>query len=438
MRILQATIVILFPFLLIGQTTWTEVFFDQFFPTQFLEVGDLNGDGYMEFVTSNTFGALEVGSQMAFARPAFVELSDTLATTSVQLIDWDLDGDLDILANERDGYTMVLVNDGSADFTWTKWSDNIVLDAHIVDLDEDGTSDLLLGVGTGLQWYKRENDEWVFEKDIYFLNFGGAVHRIRVADMDNDGDLDIVTAISNAIDVFTNDGNFNFVPTTLSFSYNFADEMELTDLDDDGDMDVLLYSKDRDQTGRLNNMGGNQFEDVKIDAENGTNVMSLFADFEGDGDVDILFCEGDFFERDPQMYFYYNEGGTFTKSLLSEDYKEVFPGAVADLDDDGDQDLVMFAEYTSGPGFLYLRNDFTTSTDQTSLEEFQISPTITRSFLNVNFQGEYWILNELGVVVKSGTLHGEKRLDVSDLTAGAYFFSAIDKDHQLSSRFIKL
>lgn len=73
---------------------------------------------------------------------------------------------------------------------------------------------------------------------------------IKTADIDKDGDKDILVAVEgsdlvNAVQVFTNDGKGNFSPGQI-ISFNFDDfqfrEFELTDINQDGYLDILFHS----------------------------------------------------------------------------------------------------------------------------------------------------------------------------------------------------
>jgi len=437
MKSLLLSFVLSLPLIINSQVNWSETFIDQYAAFKNLEVADMNGDGSIEFISNDAFGTLSLSDQNAFEAPNFLEISDTLKVSSFQLIDFDIDGDMDIMAVERDGYTMILSNDGSGSFTWSKWSDVGFISARVVDLDLDGVQDLLVGEKSGLQWYIRDNDQWSFHKEIYTATFGGSPYAIRLIDSENDGDMDIIGTFGAGVRLFINDGNNDFQDMLIASGYPFAREISVSDLDGDNLDDILVFSKEREETGRINNKGGNMFESVAIDAQQATNVLSLFADYDGDGDTDILFCEGDFRERNPVMYFLYNEGGVMTKSIYSEDYKDIFPGAVADLDSDGDNDVIMVAEFEGDLGYLYLKNENTTSINSLNELEFSITPTLATNAITIHGSGNYDIYNVNGSLLLSGTAVDQSIIEVSNLPKGVYFIRLLRDDLSGVKKFQK-
>ena len=128
----------------------------------------------------------------------------------------DNDGDMDILsASEEDDTIAWYENDGNANPSWD--AENIVTDADgansvfAADMDNDGDMDIVsassnddtiawyeytTGTSTGPPWTAREID----------TNADGAA-AVFVADMDNDGDMDIIVA-------FIEDGTIAWYETT--------------------------------------------------------------------------------------------------------------------------------------------------------------------------------------------------------------------------------
>ena len=64
---------------------------------------------------------------------------------------------------------------------------------------------------------------------------------VYAADMDNDGDMDILGAAAhdNSITWWENDGAQNFSEHIIDASFRYANSVYAADVDSDGDMDVL-------------------------------------------------------------------------------------------------------------------------------------------------------------------------------------------------------
>ena len=175
--------------------------------------------------------------------------------------DLDGDGDLDIAAN---GYTFT--NPGNLTDEWpiavidAKWNNQAGdwsangTKSRVVDLDKDGRAEVFISHsergGYPLSWYSYNADKKAWEEHIVMDSFPAA-HTLEVADMDLDGDLDIVSGINvdravnlepkvedGSVYVFLNDGN-NFRWTRKLISDKGVYNGQLADYDGDGDMDFF-------------------------------------------------------------------------------------------------------------------------------------------------------------------------------------------------------
>jgi hypothetical protein len=132
------------------------------------------------------------------------------------------------------------------------------------------------------------------------------------------------------------------------------------DYNRDGWEDVLLCGASGG-TRLYRNNGNKTFTDVSatalpVDVLKG--VMALFADLDNDGDDDIVFAREYQNDSNTGFYLYKNVGGVFVAGVvtpdLARDSTTVGGMAVGDADNDGDLDVVLAHYY--GPQF-YLRND---------------------------------------------------------------------------------
>ena len=216
---------------------------------------DMDGDGDLDLygVTgSTTPGVSEaylnglVGGAGAFDFTTHVggDLTTAVAMNGVTDTDFDNDGDIDVLSANRLGEFAILQNDGSGTFTQvlpSALSINQPAGTGITpaDIDNDGDLDLLL-TAQNLQsyLYRRENSGSYVLQQTFVNGWMGSF-----ADLDNDGDLDLV--FSGDYRSYLNDGSGTFaegqsVPVSDAED---ARTIAFADIDSDGDLDFAVSAR---------------------------------------------------------------------------------------------------------------------------------------------------------------------------------------------------
>ncbi len=185
-------------------------------------------------------------------------------------------------------------------------------------------------------------------------NAADSVASVVAADLDDDGDLDIVSASINddTIAWQENDGNGNFTAHVITSTADGARSVVTADVDSDGDIDVLSASWFDDTIAWYENNGGGSFvAHVITNTADGT--QSVFAaDMDGDGDIDVLSAS----TADDTVAWYENDGSqsfTFHPITTALDYaNSVY---AVDLDGDGDQDVMSASVF--GDAVQWYEND---------------------------------------------------------------------------------
>jgi hypothetical protein len=229
------------------------------------------------------------------------------------------------------------------------------------DLNNDGREDLLVSAfgnfTGGLIAYENSNNEY---KPHIIHTFPGTRKTI-VRDFNNDGLPDILALITQGdeqITLFTNQGNFKFTaqkllrfPPVYGSSY-----FELYDFNNDGNLDILFTNGDNgDDSYMLKPYHG-----VRIFQNNGKNKFTenwfyqmygassaIARDFDKDGDLDIaatsFFPD---FKNSPEkgLIYFENKAGNFIPSItpLANSGRWITLEA-ADIDHDADEDILVGA-----------------------------------------------------------------------------------------------
>lgn len=235
---------------------------------------------------------------------------------------------------------------------------------------------------------------------------GGAV-----GDVDNDGDLDVLIVPGNSGPnlLYLNQGGSGFTEDAASAGLAFTKTATETyrqsgpvfaDLDGDGDLDLFLGGLEGDPSQVFQNDGAGIYTNVT--AGSGFDFMSspytvsaALGDYDGDGDLDLAMAHWGT-PRDQnspgETETLWRNDSTLTKieftavsapagisselgldrsgGVLGEDHDYTFAPGFADIDGDGDQDLLSVADFGSSRVFL---NDgdgtFTNITDPTRITD---------------------------------------------------------------------
>ncbi len=279
---------------------------------------------------------------------------------SVTVADLDGDGDMDVLsASFFDGKIAWYENDGTpAVGAWTSRtitsSASVANSVTTADVDGDGDLDVLsASLGDNkIAWYENDGGQ-NFTTRVISLAAKGA-NSVAAADVDGDGDLDVLSA-SSFVDKYNppaeykvvwyeNNGSQAFTARVISTAEKGANSVSAADIDGDGDLDVLGTSSyrsdfgdsDEDKVTWYENNGTETFTGHSFNA--GRGVQSVFAaDIEGDGDVDLLSASS----SDNQITWYENDGSqNFASSSITSSASGARSATAADLDGDGDLDVV--------------------------------------------------------------------------------------------------
>ena len=251
------------------------------------------------------------------------------------------------------------------------------------DIDGDGDLDMLRGD----RWSQRigfyENDgsnNWNYRSDWKLYCCGGWANTTpALADMDNDGDLDVMLGSGGSTVVaFENLGDASApvwdtnTPADQRIAWNIIKGgsgntgIDLADLDGDGDMDAMVGDSagasvvwgyenvgTKSSPVWLLNSNWNLYESQCLGC-NWYAVAPAFADLDSDGDFDVILANRG---NDRKPYAYRNVGDSTTP--LWERYSAwdpVFTGIgafyeLADLDDDGDVDLLHGSDVSNIDGY---------------------------------------------------------------------------------------
>ena len=314
---------------------------------------DLNGDGLLDAVCGSSFD-IRVYINNGDGTYAPRRLNRYLGgARGVCHGDFDNDGDIDMMAvgglfmnwYENDGTGKLEAKVMREGIGRIQISGAIYLAA--ADMDGDGDMDVVLSerLGNRISWIENLGGGNFAKHSVSYLD---DAYGCEPVDFDGDGDMDVLASSLNNGNVywFENDGNQNFTQHTVDVGYPSPFEVRAYDYDNDGDMDVVsaCYSN-LDVIGKVvlfRNMGNGSFQAQEIDPAASNTTSVSWVDMDGDGDMDILATAG----GSNTVNWYENNGASipsFTKHVLAYGVRNASYAVAADLDGDGDMDVVASA-----------------------------------------------------------------------------------------------
>lgn len=318
-----------------------------------LNAADVTGDGWPDILTTtdNTgyWALFPSDGQGGFGPARTFRAGDTPKTAEVA--DLDRDGDLDVIVVATGSLeACVYSNPGHGDFvqpvpidmTPPALAPAFLTNLQTGDIDGDGDLDLLVPYFSDFHTrrgisVRRNNGDGTFGPIEDYTDSRRPAY-MRLADIDNDGDPDIVWVDeASKLKIRLNAGNGTFGPIADKGRIDGA-FIQLGDVDDDGDLDVV-YPGFFNVGVRLNDGTGNfappvvsnQFQDVpeylalgRFDPDP---LPDLLTNTGIQGYAEISFGNGD---------------GSFAQPFTVPTGRDVHALAVGDVDNDGNLDFGAF------------------------------------------------------------------------------------------------
>lgn len=225
---------------------------------------------------------------------------------------------------------------------------------YIADVDGDGDKDVI-----GAASWPWHEIAWWENLDVGSGSFfkhsidstSTAPYVVYAVDLDKDGDTDVIggTESTNEIAWWENKGSGKFTKHVIDSNLNGPRCIYAVDLDKDGDIDVL-------GGGLLSlvwykNDGSQNFSKQAIGSSTSNNSVQAI-DMDKDGDLDVVVASGNSIN-----WFENNGNQVFTLRSVSSYLNLAYCVFAVDLDKDGDTDVLGVERY--GNRILWLENDGT-------------------------------------------------------------------------------
>ncbi len=394
------------------------------------------------------------GEAQKFGEPIKIDHPELIGATVPDMADIDGDGDLDIVhahfySSFLNGYFENIgtpeeftIGDNFTALAIIDTTDSDRVITEMVDLDNDGDLDYTsMGYGDYYEqlFYYIENIGNGAFGDIQIDTIADSEPLLYFAidpnfvDIDGDGDLDLVTA---GYDV-------------VAYNASYAMQLGLMYVENIGTAESHVWGEASLEQN---------FPIIAQEEEAPTSIE--LADFDGDGDADIILSQYEDYDNNIYRVLYLENNGNGFSEPVELEFFDVQEGIAlltsGDVDEDGDIDIVFnnfpASIYSGFPANLYwVENQNISSITEQQLETkaFSLANELVVDKLQLMANAtktmtiEATVINSQGRLLKKESIHlqsgdSDSYITLPDLTAGSYFLVVSTEEGTQTLSFTKI
>jgi len=399
---------------------------------QKIGIGDLNGDGFSDIIVcalldNEVIWHKNLGNSSFSIKKV---LGSTLGVVDYVTMDYDSDGDNDLLLTATNG--ALYRYDNLTDTTFAPFqlvvSMSVNRSLRSADIDSDGLTDLIIS-----NTYLPSNNKMVG----WLKNLGGGnfsypeqiVSDVRApitgfeADINNDGLLDVViSSLGTKIVYLLNEGSGSFAKASIITDQIVgAYAIAPGDVDNDGDIDIVSIDDINDEVMWFENVGG-VFGPPTIIANTSDHPTDVICvDLDNDGWNDVVATS----REDDKVAWFKNNGATFaSEAIISTSLNEALSLCAFDWDMDGDNDLLAggdtHLEFYENVGLGSFSAPIVLSSTMNWVSSIEVGNVTSDSILDVvatsRFNSTIFLFKNLLTSFSSPIVVNDNTTGVTDLT----------------------
>lgn len=398
---------------------------------------DLNNDGFNDIITSTTGTNGRFGyylNQTTTSFGSFVLVDNFSFCRGIVTGDFNGDALLDFVViggttnqtrlylNANGSYTSSILDTGA-----------MVLNKIVVaDFDQNNSNDLVVIGQHSIDLY-RNNGSGVFTKEVILSTSTSPLVLecldLAAKDIDNDGDVDLISGETAGVVIYTNNGNAIFTPNYYSSQAEIVQVIHPIDIDNDGDFDIVSKNSGGQLKWFSNNGAGVMTYEATL-----SSIPNVFAinsvDYNNDGLEDLYVSYPNHIS-----VFTNNSNHTFTNEINVHQTSSLIMGqlGVVNIDNQGLSDYV----WSGGNNTLAFNiNQSNLTVSQSDLNAFALFPNPTKGILNTTFPVEkLTIYNTIGEKVSEYL--NVSAIDISSFPNNLYVFQIENNGNRSIHKVIK-
>ncbi len=325
-----------------------------------VNLADVNGDGSLEIVVGSTNNQVFIWDYQGNLLSGWPVTIGGMVQAKTAVGDIDNDGDMEIVVAARNGYVYVFNHDGTNYPNWPQNANGVLgfIAPVLFDLDRDGDLEILMAQMQSGQpghvyiWHHNGTIYPGWPQNTDYL----AVASVAVADIDNDSLFEIVCLSYRSIYVWDQNGNTEpgWPKLNVAGGMSYAQPV-LADIDNDGDLEILhsYYTSSQNYVNIYHHDGTNFNAWPQTYPGPQTYTMPVVGDIDTDGDLEIF--GGGHVYGAPNLLARHHTGTQVSGWPVACDMLECSP-IVFDVDNDNYREVLIADNLNPGNFYAYESN----------------------------------------------------------------------------------